>query len=74
MHLEGYPYKTYALVKQYDRLLEMDGYGLKLKKKPLMPSPKMAIARKNRCRGLRGIMEKLMTNIMPSEKDVTKSA
>ena len=62
-------------VKQYGRLLEMDGVRFEIEEEAIDAIAEMAIARKTGARGLRGIMEKLMTNIMyelPSRKDVTK--
>ncbi len=64
-----------ALIKQYDRLLEMDGVQLEIEEKAIDAIADMVIARKTGARGLRGIMEKIMTNIMyelPSRKDVRK--
>lgn len=64
-----------ALVKQYRKLLEMDGVELEITEDAVSAIADMAIARKTGARGLRGIMEKIMNNIMyeiPSRKDVVK--
>lgn len=64
-----------ALVKQYNRLLEMDGVKLEIEEEAIDAIAEMAIGRKTGARGLRGIMEKIMMNIMyelPSRKDVSK--
>ncbi|MGX8774319.1 MAG: ATP-dependent Clp protease ATP-binding subunit ClpX [Bacillota bacterium] len=64
-----------ALVKQYERLLEFDGVKLEVTDDAIGAIADMAIERKTGARGLRGIMEKLMTNVMyelPSRTDVSK--
>lgn len=64
-----------ALLKQYDRLFEMDGVELEVTPDAIEAIAEKAIERKTGARGLRGIMEKLMTNIMyevPSRNDVRK--
>ena len=64
-----------ALVKQYRKLLEMDGVELEITEDAVSSIADMAISRKTGARGLRGIMEKIMNNIMyeiPSRKDVVK--
>ena len=64
-----------ALVKQYGRLLEFDGVELEVTEDAIGAIADMAIERKTGARGLRGIMEKMMTNVMyelPSRKDVRK--
>lgn len=63
-----------ALVKQYSKLLEMDGVELKVREEALEAIADMALERKTGARGLRGILEKIMNNVMfelPSRKDVT---
>lgn len=63
-----------ALVKQYRKLLEMDRVELTIKPEALEAIADMAMERRTGARGLRGIMEKLMTDIMydiPSRDDVT---
>ena len=64
-----------ALVKQYSKLLAMDGVELEVKDEAIEAIAKKALAKKTGARGLRGIMEKLMTDIMydlPSRKDIAK--
>ena len=64
-----------SLVKQYERLLAFDGVELEVTDDAIGAIADMAIARKTGARGLRGIMEKLMNNVMyelPSRKDVRK--
>ena len=62
-----------ALVKQYRKLLSMDHVDLTLTDDAIEAIAEKALARKTGARGLRGIMEKIMTNIMfelPSRTDV----
>jgi ATP-dependent Clp protease ATP-binding subunit ClpX len=62
-----------ALVKQYERLFEMDGVKLKFDDESLKQVVKMAVKKKTGARALRSIMEEAMLNIMyelPSLKDV----
>lgn len=62
-----------ALVKQYQKMLELDGVSLKFTKEALEAIAKEAIKRKVGARGLRIILEELMLDIMyevPSIKDV----
>ncbi|MDD4200650.1 MAG: ATP-dependent Clp protease ATP-binding subunit ClpX [Eubacteriales bacterium] len=64
-----------ALIKQYSKLLEMDGTELEVKDEALEAIADMALERKTGARGLRGILEKIMTNVMyelPSRKDVSR--
>ncbi len=64
-----------ALVKQYSKLLAMDGVELEIKDDAIEAIAKQALAKKTGARGLRGIMERMMTDIMydlPSRKDVAK--
>ncbi|MGI6211628.1 MAG: ATP-dependent Clp protease ATP-binding subunit ClpX [Anaerovoracaceae bacterium] len=64
-----------ALVKQYKKLLELDGVELEIEDGAIREIAKKAIARKTGARGLRSIFEKSMMNIMfdiPSRKDITK--
>ena len=64
-----------ALIKQYERLLEFDGVELEVTDDAIGAIADLAIERKTGARGLRGIMEKIMTNVMyelPSRKDVRK--
>ncbi|MBP7461077.1 MAG: ATP-dependent Clp protease ATP-binding subunit ClpX [Candidatus Delongbacteria bacterium] len=53
-----------ALVKQYKKLFEMDGVKLKFEEDALQEIAKITMQRKTGARGLRAIMEKLMTDIM----------
>ena len=64
-----------SLVRQYTRLLEFDGVELEVTDGAIGAIADKALERKTGARGLRGIMEKLMTNVMyelPSRKDVRK--
>ena len=64
-----------ALVKQYQKLFEMDGVELEFTEDALECVAKEAIERKTGARGLRAIMEKTLMNIMyniPSEESVKK--
>jgi len=53
-----------SLVKQYAKLLAMDGVELVFEKDALRELARMALARKTGARGLRAEMEKLMTDVM----------
>ena len=53
-----------ALVKQYQRLLDLDGVQLKFTEDAVRLIAKEALERKTGARGLRAIIEKAMTNIM----------
>ncbi len=62
-----------ALVKQYQKLLAMDRVELEITDDAIEAIAEQALARKTGARGLRGIMERIMTNIMfelPSRTDV----
>ncbi len=64
-----------ALLKQYKKLLSMDGVELEMDDEAIKTVAKQAIERKTGARGLRGIMEGVMTDIMydiPSRDDVVK--
>ncbi|HWR55587.1 MAG TPA: ATP-dependent Clp protease ATP-binding subunit ClpX [Negativicutes bacterium] len=64
-----------ALVKQYQKFLEMDNVGLEFKDEALHAIAKEAIQRNTGARGLRAIIEDIMLNVMyeiPSRTDVTK--
>ncbi|MGI6630755.1 MAG: ATP-dependent Clp protease ATP-binding subunit ClpX [Bacillota bacterium] len=64
-----------ALVKQYQKLLEMDGVVLEFKEEALRYIASEAIKRNTGARGLRAIIEDLMLDVMydiPSRKDVIK--
>ena len=53
-----------SLVKQYQKLLAMDGVELVFEPKALKELAKVALARKTGARGLRAEMERLMTDVM----------
>lgn len=64
-----------ALVKQYQELLRMDGVELEFEDEALIEIAKKAITRKSGARGLRGILEESMLNVMyevPSRNDIEK--
>jgi len=64
-----------ALIKQYKKLLAMDGVDLEFTQEALREIAKEAIKRKTGARGLRAIVEEIMTDIMykiPSMKSVKK--
>lgn len=64
-----------ALVKQYQKLFELDGVELEFTPDSLEAIAKEAIKRETGARGLRAIVEDIMMNVMyelPSRKDVTK--
>ena len=53
-----------SLVRQYQKLLAMDGVELVFEPKALKELAKIALARKTGARGLRAEMERLMTDVM----------
>ena len=62
-----------ALLKQYKALFAMDGVKLKVDEEAIREIAKKAIERKTGARGLRGIMENVMTDIMyeiPGRDDI----
>ncbi|AFW92902.1 MULTISPECIES: ATP-dependent protease ATP-binding subunit ClpX [Nostocales] len=64
-----------ALVKQYQKLLNMDNVQLDFKPDALRAIAQEAYRRKTGARALRGIVEELMLDVMyelPSRKDVTR--
>ena len=64
-----------ALVKQYETLFRMDNVELEITDEAIAAVAEKAAEKKTGARGLRSIMEKLMTDIMfeiPSNKDITK--
>jgi ATP-dependent Clp protease ATP-binding subunit ClpX len=64
-----------ALVKQYETLFKMDGVELVMTDEAIRAVADKAKERKTGARGLRSIMENLMTDIMyeiPSNKDIVK--
>jgi ATP-dependent Clp protease ATP-binding subunit ClpX len=64
-----------ALIKQYSKLLEMEGTELEIRPAALHAIAKKAVARKTGARGLRSILEHALLDIMydlPSEQNVSK--
>ena len=64
-----------ALVKQYQRLFEMDGVKLTFDDDALIAIAKKALERKTGARGLRAIMEGVIMDLMyeiPSQTDVSE--
>ena len=64
-----------ALAKQYKKLLELDNVDLEIRKDALDAIAQKAVDRKIGARGLRAIMEKIMTKIMyriPSDLSIRK--
>lgn len=64
-----------SLVKQYKKLFEIDGIELEFEEATLRAIAALAIERNTGARGLRSIMENMMTDIMfdiPSREDVVK--
>ena len=65
-----------ALVKQYQRLFEMDGVELKFSNGALEEIAQQAIERKTGARALRGVVEEVMNDMMfdlPNMKDTSVS-
>ena len=63
-----------ALVKQYQTMFEMDGVKLNFEPEALIKIAETALERKTGARGLRGVLENVMTDIMfsiPSDKTVS---
>ncbi|MBS4194857.1 ATP-dependent protease ATP-binding subunit ClpX [Lederbergia citri] len=64
-----------ALVKQYQKMLELDEVELEFEDEALHEIAKKAIERKTGARGLRSIIESIMLDVMfelPSRDDITK--
>ncbi|MBB4825880.1 ATP-dependent Clp protease ATP-binding subunit ClpX [Sporosarcina luteola] len=64
-----------AIVKQYQKMVEMDGVQLRFEDDALIEIAKEAIERKTGARGLRSIIENIMLDIMyelPSLEEVTE--
>ena len=64
-----------ALTKQYAKLLEIDGVELEFKPEAIEAIAEIAMARNTGARGLRAIVEGIMTDIMfriPSEENVVR--
>lgn len=64
-----------ALVKQYQKMLDLDHVDLEFTPQALQAIAKEALRRNTGARGLRSIIERIMLDVMfdvPSRKDVTK--
>lgn len=64
-----------ALVKQYQKLFELDGVNLEFQQEALEAIAREAMRRNTGARGLRAILEEIMLDIMydiPSRNDITK--
>ncbi|WP_099158681.1 ATP-dependent protease ATP-binding subunit ClpX [Virgibacillus ndiopensis] len=64
-----------ALVKQYEKLFQMDDVELEFEEEGLVEIAKKAIERKTGARGLRSIIESIMLDVMfelPSREDIEK--
>ena len=64
-----------SLVKQYKKLFELDGVVLEFEEEALREIAKKALDRKTGARGLRSIIEDLMTDLMfrvPSDDEISK--
>lgn len=64
-----------ALVKQYKKVVELDGVELEFTPEALGAIARLAIVRNTGARGLRAIIEKIMMDMMfeiPSRSDITK--
>ena len=63
------------LVKQYQKLFQMDDVELEFEEEALVEIAKKAIERKTGARGLRSIIEGIMLDVMfelPSREDIEK--
>ncbi len=64
-----------SILKQYKKLFQMDGVELEIEDDAISRVAEKAIERKTGARGLRSILERVMTDIMydiPSREDITK--
>ncbi|WP_342525193.1 ATP-dependent protease ATP-binding subunit ClpX [Chryseomicrobium sp. FSL W7-1435] len=64
-----------ALVKQYEKMMELDGVKLTFNPDALTEIAKLAIERKTGARGLRSIIENIMLDVMfdlPSREDIVE--
>ncbi|MHB8916968.1 MAG: ATP-dependent Clp protease ATP-binding subunit ClpX [Desulfocucumaceae bacterium] len=64
-----------ALVKQYEKLFELDGVNLEFQQDALKTVAQEALKRKTGARGLRAILEEIMLEVMyeiPSRQDIAK--
>lgn len=62
-----------ALIKQYQKMMELDGVELTFEPDALVEIAKLAIERKTGARGLRSIIENIMLDVMfdlPSREDI----
>jgi ATP-dependent Clp protease ATP-binding subunit ClpX len=62
-----------ALIKQYQKMMELDGVELTFEPAALVEIAKLAIERKTGARGLRSIIENIMLEVMfdlPSREDI----
>ncbi|MCL6477772.1 MAG: ATP-dependent Clp protease ATP-binding subunit ClpX [Peptococcaceae bacterium] len=64
-----------ALVKQYEKLFDLDGVNLEFQPEALKTVAQEALKRKTGARGLRAILEEIMLDVMyeiPSRQDIAK--
>ncbi|WP_203333148.1 ATP-dependent protease ATP-binding subunit ClpX [Planococcus beigongshangi] len=64
-----------ALIKQYQKMMELDGVELTFEDEALVEIAKLAIERKTGARGLRSIIENVMLDVMfdlPSREDIVE--
>ena len=64
-----------ALIKQYQKMMELDGVKLTFEPGALVEIAKLAIERKTGARGLRSIIENIMLEVMfdlPSREDIVE--
>ncbi|WP_422123027.1 ATP-dependent protease ATP-binding subunit ClpX [Planococcus sp. X10-3] len=64
-----------ALIKQYQKMMELDGVTLTFEDEALVEIAKLAIERKTGARGLRSIIENIMLDVMfdlPSREDIVE--
>jgi ATP-dependent Clp protease ATP-binding subunit ClpX len=64
-----------ALVKQYEKLFDLDGVNLEFQQEALKAVAQEALKRKTGARGLRAILEEIMLDVMyeiPSRQDIAK--
>ncbi|MFZ5632392.1 MAG: ATP-dependent Clp protease ATP-binding subunit ClpX [Bacillota bacterium] len=64
-----------ALVKQYEKLFDLDGVSLEFQSEALKTVAQEALKRKTGARGLRAILEEVMLDVMyeiPSRQDIAK--
>jgi ATP-dependent Clp protease ATP-binding subunit ClpX len=62
-----------AIIKQYSKLLAMEGVDLNITKDAMLAMAREAISRKTGARGLRSILERLMLDVMydvPGRRDI----